>query len=257
MDDSRQYSTNLDCEVVIFDSDTKRLTELRKNLNSEKIQVATCVITNKVNYTRQFRKARIIVMIDLPTHQAWKLTQLFRTSFPAAWILIFGAERDVDRIIGFELGADDVTPKIDDQEILTRILTRLRRDKRKYHRELYDFSGFLCDPDARTLISPAGGIVPMTARDFELLLAFARRPNRVITREQLLDICGIGNDVLDRVIDTCVSRLRRKLASAGAPHEMIITLRGVGYQFVPKILAAREKINTYYTFQSNSESNSY
>lgn len=96
------------------------------------------------------------------------------------------------------------------------------------------FGGFLLDRAARRLLGADGAEVVLTATEFDLLLALAERPNRVLRRDQLLGLAhGRGADPGDRSIDIRITRLRRKLRDDPANPRLIRTIRGVGYMFSP------------------------
>jgi two-component system phosphate regulon response regulator OmpR len=95
----------------------------------------------------------------------------------------------------------------------------------------------ILDLDARRLSGPDGADLKLTAMEFDLLAAFARNPNKVLTRERLLDMAHQRDgEVFDRSIDVRITRIRRKVERDPAHPEMIKTMRGAGYMFVPKSL---------------------
>jgi two-component system OmpR family response regulator len=88
----------------------------------------------------------------------------------------------------------------------------------------------------RELRSPAGVVVNLSSGEFSLLRAFVERPQRVLTRDQLLEFArGPDSDAFDRAIDVQISRLRRKLDDGGGSHELIRTIRNEGYMFTAKV----------------------
>jgi two-component system, OmpR family, response regulator len=100
---------------------------------------------------------------------------------------------------------------------------------------MLSFEGFTADPFARSVIDLEGGEIELTGAEFDLLLTFLDRPGRVLSRDQLLDLTrGRDGDVLDRLIDVLVSRLRRKLSDNGAAH-IFKTVRNGGYQLATKV----------------------
>jgi len=153
-------------------------------------------------------------------------------------IMLSALGDDADRIVGLEIGADDYVPKpCNPRELVARARAVLRRANDKEDAtaaEAVRFAGFRLDIARRELIDPDGVVVPLSGGEFRLLRAFAARPQRVLTREQLLDL-AFDNDseVFDRAVDVQVSRLRRKLERPGGP-EIIRTVRGEGYLFAVK-----------------------
>lgn len=168
---------------------------------------------------------------------------------PRLPVLVLSAKgEDIDRIIGLEVGADDYLAKpFNPRELTARIRSILRRrahDRESLSardavdaepREVLAFCGWRLDVDGRALTTPTGATVALSGGEMALLIAFARKPNRTLSRDQLLDATrGRDAEAFDRAIDVQVSRLRRKLTSAGAG-ELIRTVRGDGYLFAASV----------------------
>jgi two-component system OmpR family response regulator len=153
-------------------------------------------------------------------------------------IMLSALGDDADRIVGLEIGADDYMAKpCNPRELVARARAVLRRGRDTESVAPGDamrFAGFRLDIARRELIDPEGIVIPLSTGEFRLLRAFAERPQRVLSREQLLDY-AFDNDgeVFDRAVDVQVSRLRRKLERPGVP-EIIRTVRGEGYLFAVK-----------------------
>ena len=140
---------------------------------------------------------------------------------------------EIDRVVGFEVGADDYVPKpFSVRELVLRIRAVLRRTQTVEPEPGKDltFGDLRVDPEAHQVWMGETEIV-LTALEFKLLTTLLSRKGRVQSRKQLLDdVWGIQADVSTRTVDTHVKRLRHKLGAAG---EFIETLRGVGYRFRP------------------------
>ncbi|HEX6866731.1 MAG TPA: response regulator [Caulobacteraceae bacterium] len=157
-----------------------------------------------------------------------------------AVIMMSAMGEETDRIVGLELGADDYVPKpCNPRELLARVRAVLRRrteprDNRPMGAAC-EFAGWRLDLVRRELRSPAGVVVNLSSGEFSLLRAFVEHPQRVLTRDQLLDYArGRDSDAYDRAIDVQISRLRRKLDDNG-DGELIRTIRSEGYMFSPKV----------------------
>jgi two-component system OmpR family response regulator len=152
-------------------------------------------------------------------------------------IMLSALGDDADRIVGLEIGADDYLAKpCNPRELVARARAVLRRgrDADTSAAEARQFAGFKLDIARRELVDPDGVVLPLSAGEFRLLRAFVERPQRVLSREQLLDYAFDNDgDVFDRAVDVQVSRLRRKLERPGGP-EIIRTVRGEGYLFAVK-----------------------
>lgn len=148
-------------------------------------------------------------------------------------IMLSALGDDADRIVGLEIGADDYLAKpCNPRELVARaraVLRRARDAKAAPAAEAVRFAGFRLDIARRELNDPDGVVIPLSAGEFRLLRAFVEHPQRVLTREQLLDYAFDNDgDVFDRAVDVQVSRVRRKLERKGAP-DIIRTIRGEGY----------------------------
>lgn len=156
-------------------------------------------------------------------------------------ILLTALKEDIDRIVGLEMGADDYLGKpFNPRELVARIRAVLRRRSETASQaqssKVYNFEGFVADPQMRAVMDPEGNTIDLTGAEFDLLQTFLDRPGRVLSRDQLLDLTHghNGGDVLDRSIDVLISRLRRKLDTSGTPH-LFKTVRNGGYQFAVKV----------------------
>jgi two-component system OmpR family response regulator len=153
-------------------------------------------------------------------------------------VMLSAMGEDMDRIIGLELGADDYLAKpCNPRELLARVRAVLRRPRESIEAEgpALSFAGWRLDLMRRELTRPDGGAVVLSAGEFALLRAFAERPGRVMTRDQLLERARSADaDVFDRAIDVQISRLRKKLDD-GSGTDLIVTLRGEGYMFDTKV----------------------
>ncbi len=156
-------------------------------------------------------------------------------------ILMLTAEADVvDRVVGLEVGADDyMTKPFDLRELRARIRTVLRRLNREPQpaapQDLPDtvrFGNRVLNLGSRKLYDADGMDIPLTAMEFDLLQAFARHPDRVLSRDQLLDLAHHGQwEPFDRSIDIRIARLRRKIERDPARPAVIKTVHGAGYLF--------------------------
>ena len=154
-------------------------------------------------------------------------------------IIITGFGQPVDRIVGLELGADDYIAKpVDLRELLARIRSVLRR---RGHRQpdapgKLLFEGWSLDPSSRTLTAPTGQVVELTTGEYDLLGVFVRNPNRVLSRDELMNALHHRDaGPFDRAIDVQVGRLRRKIESDPARPDFIKSVRGAGYLFAPRV----------------------
>ena len=185
----------------------------------------------------------IILDLMLPGENGLMLCQRLRQQYPTPVIMLTAMGELSDRVVGLEMGADDYLSKpFDARELLARVRAVLRRAGQgqpsvgQVPRPLMKFAGWQLDLTRRELRSPDQVMIPLSAGEFDLLLVFVEHPQRILTRELLLDLArGAGHDAFDRSIDVQVSRLRRKLEFDSKGVEMIRTVRIVGYLFTPGV----------------------
>lgn len=187
----------------------------------------------------------IVLDVMLPGSNGLDLCRELRKTSRIPIIMLTALGADTDRIVGLELGADDYLAKpFNPRELLARIHAVLRRAKAigagpepgKRGGSRLMFEGWTLDLMRRELLNPQGVVVDLSTGEYDMLLTFLEAPQRVLTREQLLD--GAKNRVatgFDRVIDVQVSRLRRKIEASEESQAMIKTIRGVGYMLVPTV----------------------
>jgi two-component system OmpR family response regulator len=157
-------------------------------------------------------------------------------------IMLSALGSDTDRIIGLEIGADDYLAKpCNPRELLARVRALLRRQQAGEKNatrdtQLYEFAGWRLDVLRRDLRDPTGIFIDLSDGEFALLRSFVEHPQRVLSRDQLLEYAhGTAQDVYDRAIDSQISRLRRKL-NERAHAELIRTIRNEGYMLLPKVI---------------------
>jgi two-component system OmpR family response regulator len=160
-------------------------------------------------------------------------------------IMLTAMADHTDRIVGLEIGADDYLVKpFDARELLARVKAVLRRTTEApaapistETRPILTFAGWRLDVARRELRSADNMLMILSGGEFDLLLAFAEHPQRVLTRDRLLDLArGISHAAYDRSIDVQVSRLRRKLELDAKSPSVIRTVRNGGYIFTPTVL---------------------
>jgi two-component system OmpR family response regulator len=183
----------------------------------------------------------ILLDLKLPDDDGMNVARELRTRSSIPIIILTSRKDDVDRIMGLELGADDyLTKPFNPRELLARVRTVLRRTQVNPQAARpegavtrgYRFPGWELDLRSRRLTSTAGERVELTHTEFALLLAFLGSPQRILSREQLIELShGYDDEVFDRSIDVQILRLRRKVERDASRPELIKTERGEGYVF--------------------------
>jgi two-component system phosphate regulon response regulator OmpR len=184
--------------------------------------------------------------VGLPGEDGLSLARHIREHMDIGIIMISGAGETVDRIIGLEVGADDYVSKpFDPRELRARLKSVLRRYPRDNEQapsaaeapvttRRNPVGTCLFDLDTRQLFDAAGDEIPLTSMEYDLLRVFVERPNRPLSRDQLLSLTQNRDwDPFDRSIDIRIARLRRKIEADPDQPRLIRTLRGVGYMYVP------------------------
>ncbi len=159
-------------------------------------------------------------------------------------ILLTAMAEDTDRVVGLEIGADDyVTKPFNPRELLARIRAVLRRtslvpkDRDPITSDRLTFEGWTLDLTRQHLVGADGVVTPLSTGEFQLLVAFLKRPKVVLSRDQLLDLTsGRTPAMFDRSIDNQVSRLRRKIEADAKQPELIKTVWGGGYKFTADVV---------------------
>ncbi|MDF9391492.1 MULTISPECIES: response regulator [Methylococcus] len=186
----------------------------------------------------------VVLDLMLPGEDGLSLCRSLRGESDIPVIMLTARGDPMDRVVGLELGADDYVAKpFEPRELVARIQTILRRARHERESETpeasditVEFAGWRLHRVLRQLTSPEGMIVPLSNAEFRLLSVFIERPNRVLTRDQLLDYArGRAIEVFDRSIDLLVSRLRQKLQDDPKNPKLIKTIRGEGYFFSAQV----------------------
>lgn len=185
----------------------------------------------------------IVLDLMLPGVSGLDLCRELRARSTVPIIMLTAKGEDTDRIVGLELGADDYIPKpFNPRELLARVRAVLRRTEAKGHftsasgGRLVRFAGYTLDMQRREVTTPDEVAIDLSGGEYDLLLAFIEHPNRVLSRDQLLELSrNRAAEPFDRSIDVQVSRLRRKLDSGESTSSLIKTVRGAGYIFTPTV----------------------
>jgi two-component system OmpR family response regulator len=183
----------------------------------------------------------VILDVMMPGEDGLSAARRLAAEAGPAVIMLSALGSDTDRIIGLEVGADDYLAKpCNPRELLARVRSVLRRHRASgasvpEEERPYEFAGWRLDVVRRHLRDPNGVFINLSDGEFSLLRSFVEHSQRVLTRDQLLDMArGRNAEVFDRAIDSQISRLRRKLNDR-AQAELIRTVRNEGYMLLPKV----------------------
>jgi two-component system phosphate regulon response regulator OmpR len=181
-----------------------------------------------------------ILDINMPGEDGLSIARQLRKRGPVGIIMLTANSDTIDRVVGLEVGADDyITKPFDLRELLARVRSVLRRASTPeappatMGREVR-FGRCTLNLDTRRLYAADGAETPITAMEFDLLRVFAENPGRVLSRDRILDLAHSRDmDGFDRSVDSRVVRIRRKVEEDPAIPQVIKTVRGAGYVFVP------------------------
>lgn len=191
----------------------------------------------------------ILLDLMLPGEDGLSLCRTLRASSQVPVIMLTAKGDEIDRVVGLELGADDYIAKpFSGRELVARIRAVLRRtrspsaslaanpDDAADTAAGFRFDRWLLDTRKRELIRDGAIRVPLSTGEYDLLHVFVQRPQRVLNRDQLLDLArGRAAQMFDRSIDTQVSRLRKKLENDPTDPQIIKTIWGGGYMFAQDV----------------------
>jgi two-component system OmpR family response regulator len=232
---------NIQPHILVVDDDPQIRDLLQEYLTQNELRV-TVTSTGREMSAALTEHAIDLVVLDLRLagEDGMTLARKLREESAIPVIMLTGVRDEADRIMGLELGADDyLTKPFSPRELLARIRTVLRRTKGSALTEAgqkdvraYRFAEFELNLRTRRLTKNPGQRLELTNGEFNLLAALLAAPQRILTRDQLLEASRVyDNEVYDRSIDVQVLRLRRKIEADPSQPQFILTERGVGYSF--------------------------
>ncbi|OGA95524.1 MAG: DNA-binding response regulator [Betaproteobacteria bacterium RIFCSPLOWO2_12_FULL_66_14] len=232
--------------ILLVDDDAETRSLLREYFQKYGYRVSVAA-EGKAMWAAMSAARPDLVVLDLmlPGDDGLTLCRDLRARGSVPVIMLTARGEEMDRIVGLELGADDYVAKpFNPRELLARVKSVLRRTRSLPENldpervSAFRFAGWTLDVATRDLTSPDGVVVPLSGTEFRLLRTFLAHPNRVLTREQLLDLM-LSRDAgpFDRAIDVQMSRLRHRLREDAREPEIIKTVRGQGYVFAARVEA--------------------
>lgn len=231
--------------ILVVDDDRELRDLVGRVLEREGFRISRAEDGKAMRRTLETGAIDLIVLdLMLPGEDGLTLCRELRGAQDKTPIIMLTAKGDdVDRILGLEMGADDYLAKpFNSRELIARIRAVLRRTALQGPAEtsaearILRFEGWRLDRSKRELLSPEGIVVSLSSGEYDLLVALALRPNRTLTRDNLLDLTrGRASIVFDRSVDIQISRLRRKLGEDPKNPSIIKTVWGGGYLFAADV----------------------
>ncbi len=229
--------------LLVVDDDTQVREMLVDYLSSQGYRVHGAADGESMRALLQAETPALVLLdITLPGEDGLSLARYLRERHDTGIIMVTASGEVIDRIIGLEIGADDYVAKpFDTRELLARIKSVLRRARPAVaptapaaEPEQIRIGPCRLHLDSRRLFDADGMEIALTSMEFDLLRIFGTRPNRVLSRDQILQLTQNRDwDPFDRSIDIRIARLRRKIEPDPSKPQVIRTVRGAGYMFVP------------------------
>ncbi len=220
--------------ILVVDDDPGIRNAVSSYLEEQDLEVETAVDARDLDRALARDRFDLIVLdVMLPGEDGLAICRRLAAGGGPPVVMLSALGEDADRIVGLELGADDYLPKpCNPRELLARIRAVLRRAEagKQGAGLVCEFAGWRLDRLRRELRSEDDVQVNLTEGEFMLLLALVEQPQRILTRDQLLDGArGPDSEAYDRSIDVQISRIRRKLDRAAGGGSLIRTIRNLGY----------------------------
>lgn len=183
----------------------------------------------------------IILDVMLPGEDGLSLCKTIRETLDTPILMLSAANSTADRVAGLELGADDYVVKpFSARELLARVKAHIRRasgelpksKQRLSPLKKIQFANWQLDRETHSLIDAENVAIPLSQREYDLLIIFLEHPRRILSRDQLMDLLYDKDyDPQDRTIDVLIGRLRKKIETDPKAPTILLTVRGGGYQF--------------------------
>ncbi|MGA2778686.1 MAG: response regulator [Steroidobacteraceae bacterium] len=232
---------NIQQHILVVDDDPQIRALLEEYLAENGLRVSVASTGKQMSQVLADEAIDLLVLdLRLAGEDGMAIARSLREQSAIPIVMLTGVRDEADRVMGLELGADDyLTKPFSPRELLARIRTVLRRTKtavadpgRQHQIRAYRFGEFELNLRTRRLKRRDGQSIVLTNGEFNLLAALLGAPERILTRDQLLEASRVyDNEVYDRAIDIQVLRLRRKIEPDPAQPRFIVTERGAGYIF--------------------------
>jgi two-component system, OmpR family, response regulator len=228
--------------ILIVDDEPKVRTLLRRCFEGEGYTVSEAENGAGLRAELQRREVTLITLdLSLGKENGLDLARDIRREYSTPIIMLTGRGDTIDRVVGLEIGADDYLAKpFEMRELVARVRAVLRRtaspEKPTEAGQSHCFGEWLFDINRRTLTRETGASQDLTTSEFKLLEAFVKRPHRVLSRDDIMDLLkGQDWSPLDRSIDNLIARLRKKIEPDAEHPTLIKTVRGAGYVFAADV----------------------
>jgi two-component system phosphate regulon response regulator OmpR len=231
-----------EAHIVVVDDEADVRDTVREYLARQGYLVSEADSGSALDALMAERAVDLVVLdVNMPGEDGISIARRLRSQGAIGVLMLTANAEMLDRIVGLEVGADDYVVKpCDLRELLARVRSVLRRASASSGGtpatmgRLVRFGRCVLDLDARKLFDADNQEVPLTAMEFDLLRTFAEHPNKALSRDRILDLAHNSDmEPFDRSVDSRIVRLRRKIEEDPTKPQVLKTLRGLGYMFVP------------------------
>ena len=220
-------------KILVVDDEKSVRDLIQLILKRENYEVITAVDGNSaLEILKTVRPDLIILDLMLPDISGYEVCKTVFNEYKIPVIMLTAKNEVVDKVLGFDCGADDyITKPFESIEFIARVKAVLRRNSGSTSTEVVEIGTLKIDL-TNMVITKNGEDISVTQKEFQLLELFARNPRKVFSREDLLQkVWGYDYFGDSRVVDTCITRLRKKIEDDSTDPKYIITVLGLGYRF--------------------------
>ena len=222
--------------ILIVDDEPELRLMLREYLTREGFDVAEAITGREaIDAVERTQPDLVLLDVGLPDIDGFEVLRNLRSGSDVPVIMVTARDEEIDRVVGLSVGADDYVVKpFSPRELVARIQAVLRRGSAEVRstENVLRFDGLTIDETSRE-VSAGDEHVELSALEFDLLVALAQGPNRVFTRQQLLEqVWGWDYFGVERVVDVHVGNIRKALGDDASDPRYIATVRGIGYKFI-------------------------
>lgn len=238
--------------ILVVEENRRNCRLLARDLAQAGFSVDTALSGAELRQYMAADPANLVILdLKLPDEDGLSVVRHLCQASTAAVVILTSKTDPIDKVVGLEMGADDyVTKPFDVRELIARIRTLLRRKAQlapppeENRLATAHFAGWTLDLPGRQLTSPVGKAIHVTHQEFQLLATLVRKPNCVLTRDDILqNLADSESYPYDRSVDVLVGRLRKKMISGANHPPLIKTVRGVGYKLAATVqFVSRQKL---------------
>jgi len=235
---------NQEANILVVDDDVRVSRVIARDLTSAGYRVKTAANGEEMRRCIKVQQPDIVILdLQMPGEHGLELARKLRQDSDVGIIIVTGTGDKVDEIVGLEGGADDyLTKPVEERALLARVRSVLRRvmsstaSSDTSDKSVAKFSDWILDFTAHELKSTTGEEIILTSYEFQLLATLVKNPNRVLSRDQIMDnITGRDWVSNDRSVDVLMGKLRKKIEEDPHNPSMIKTIRGAGYKFTARV----------------------